>query len=312
MIVLLVRAADQIRTPLERFIYQQHRQAVVILQIASPHNAHGTEISRGRIEQCLDLGFLHRTRRSRNRTIQLRFIQLMIAAHQHHNGARRLLLPGCIELVGHESQRLDLVLRRHSQEFRDVVNRLLSRSMHQQRLPILESRKIRHLVQFRCSLLQVSRVIASIAAHNPVFPGRCAHHEFMRLLPSHRPRVRLHHHVLQPAAVENPAVRVVVLLIARVQAGFVQVKRVGILHHELSHAQQPGFWARFIAKLGLNLIPDLRKLLVAAQFFPRDLGHVLFVRHRQTQFSPLAVFQAEQVVAHHRPAAAAFPQFARM
>ena len=38
----------------------------------------------------------------------------------------------------------------------------------------------------------------------------------------------------------------------------------------------------------------------------------LFVGHAQAQIGALAVFQAKQIVAHHRPAAAGFPKFARM
>ena len=236
----------------------------------------------------------------------------MIAAHQHHDGARRLLLPGCIELVRHQSQRLDLVLRRHSQEFRDVLNRLLSRSMHQQRLPILESRKIRHLVQFRCSLLQVSRVIASIAAHDPVFPGRCAHHEFMGLLASHRPRVRLHHHVLQPATVEDPAVSLVMLFVGNTQSRRIDVKGIRIFHHELPHPQQPRSRPRLIAKFRRNLIPDLRQLLVAPHLLQRDRRHHLFFGHAQAHVRALAVLQPEQVLAHQRPAPRSLPKLPRM
>ena len=75
---------------------------------------------------------------------------------------------------------------------------------------------------------------------------------------------------------------------------------------------KPGLRPRLIAKLGLNLIPDLRQLLVAAQFFARDIGHDLFVRHAQAQIGALAVFQAKHVVAHHRPASAGLPNLARM
>ncbi len=102
------------------------------------------------------------------------------------------------------------------------------------------------------------------------------------------------------------------LLIGNIQAGGVDVERVRIFHHELPHPQQTRFGARFVAEFALNLVPDLGKLLVAAQLFARNLSHGLFVRHAQTQVGALAVFQPEHVVAHHGPASAGLPQFPRM
>ena len=97
---------------------------------------------------------------------------------------------------------------------------------------------------------------------------------------------------------------------AAVKAGLVDVEGVAILHDELAHAQQARFGPRLVAELGLNLVPDLRQLLVAAQFAARDRGHDLFVRHAQAQVGALAVFQAEHVFAHGRPAAALLPRLA--
>ena len=78
---------------------------------------------------------------------------------------------------------------------------------------------------------------------------------------------------------------------------------------KLAHAQQPRFGPRLIAKLCLNLIPDLRKLFVAAQFPARDGRHHFFVRHRQAEIPPEPVFQPEHIVAHDVPAARFLPEF---
>src|SRR6266852_4061179 len=95
-------------------------------------------------------------------------------------------------------------------------------------------------------------------------------------------------------------------------SGVVDVERVRILHDELAHPQQSRLRTRLVAKLRLNLIPDLRKLLVAPQLLARNVGHDLFMRHAQTQVSALAVFQAKHVVAHDRPAPTLLPKIARM
>ena len=74
----------------------------------------------------------------------------------------------------------------------------------------------------------------------------------------------------------------------------------------------PDFGPGFVAKLGLDLIPDLRQLLVTAQFFARDVGHDFFMSHAEAQVGALAVFEPEHVVAHDRPAAAGLPHLTRM
>ena len=76
--------------------------------------------------------------------------------------------------------------------------------------------------------------------------------------------------------------------------------------------QQAGFGPWFIAEFRLDLIPDLRQLLVAAQFAAGDGGHHLFVRHAQTEVASEAVLQAEQVFAHDVPAAGFLPDLGRV
>ena len=152
----------------------------------------------------------------------------------------------------------------------------------------------------------------SFADRHQVFAGIRRHHELVRLAAAHGAGVRLHHQVFQAAAVEDAAVRVVVLVVGDVQPGLVQVEGVGILHEELAHAQQAGLGARLVAKLGLDLVPDLGKLLVAAQLAAGDGGHHLFVRHAQAQVAPEAVLQAEHVVAHDVPAARFLPDLGRV
>ncbi len=99
---------------------------------------------------------------------------------------------------------------------------------------------------------------------------------------------------------------------ALVQPGAVDVERVGVLHGELAHPQQAALGARLVAELGLNLVPDLGKLFVAAQFLARNVGHDLFVGHAQAEVGALAVLEAEHVVAHHAPASAGLPHLARI
>ncbi len=102
------------------------------------------------------------------------------------------------------------------------------------------------------------------------------------------------------------------LVVRDVEAGVVDVDRVGILHEELADAQEAGFGAWLVAELGLDLVPDLGQLLVAAQLAARDDGEDLLVGHAEAEIRALAILQAEHVVAHGGPAAGFLPDFARV
>ena len=73
-----------------------------------------------------------------------------------------------------------------------------------------------------------------------------------------------------PQRSEDAAVDGIVFLVEDVEPGGIDVERVRVLHDELANAQQAGLRARLVAKLGLDLIPDLGKLLVTAHLLARD------------------------------------------
>jgi len=92
----------------------------------------------------------------------------------------------------------------------------------------------------------------------------------------------------------------------RVEAGLRDVERVRVLHRELAHAQHARFGPRLVAELGLDLVPDLRQLLVAAQLAGKRREH-LFVGHAERHVGALAVDEPEHLLAHHLPAPRALP-----
>ena len=97
-----------------------------------------------------------------------------------------------------------------------------------------------------------------------------------------------------------------------VQSRFVDVEGVAVLHEELAYAQQAGFRAGLVAELGLDLIPDLRQLLVGTQLVARDGGHDLFVSHAEGELGAFAIGEAKHVLAHAGPASGLFPKLARV
>ncbi len=165
-----------------------------------------------------------------------------------------------------------------------------------------------HRLQPRDGLFEIGRVAADRAAGDQVLAGFGVDHELLRLRAAHGAGVGFDGDELEAAAGEDGAVDLVVQVEALVEAGGIDVEGVGVLHDELAHAQQARLGARLVAKLGLDLVPDLRQLLVAAQFAAGDGGHDLFVGHAQAELGALAVLEAEHVVAHAGPAAALDPR----
>src|SRR5271167_4145518 len=99
------------------------------------------------------------------------------------------------------------------------------------------------------------------------------------------------------------------LLIADVQPSGIEVKGIRVLHHELTQAQQARFWPWLVAELRLDLVPDLRQLLVAAQLPARDLRYDFLMGHAEAQVTSPAVLETKHAVAHDLPAATGLPQF---
>ncbi len=156
---------------------------------------------------------------------------------------------------------------------------------------------------------EVGGVAASGAGGDEVFTGVGVDHELLRGGAAHGSGVCFYGDEGEAAAGEDAAVGVVVLVVGEIEAGFVDVEGVGVLHDELADAEEAGFGAGLVAEFGLDLVPDLGELLVAAEFFAGDVGHDLFVGHGEAEFSTFAVFEAEHVVAHDGPASAGFPDF---
>jgi len=92
-----------------------------------------------------------------------------------------------------------------------------------------------------------------------------------------------------------------------VQSLGIDVERVRILHRELAHAKHTRLRARLVAVLLLDLVPDLRKLFVTAQFGGQR-GEHLFAGHAEPDIGAFAIRQPEHLFAHRLPASTALPE----
>ena len=114
-------------------------------------------------------------------------------------------------------------------------------------------------------------------------------HELLRGGAAHGSGVRFDGDEAEAAAGKDVAVGLVVLVVAEVEAGVVEIEGVGILHQELTDAEQAGLGTGLVAEFGLDLVPDLGELLVAAELSAGNGGHDLFVGHGEAELSALAV-----------------------
>ena len=151
--------------------------------------------------------------------------------------------------------------------------------------------------------LDVGGVVARRAAHERVLADLDRGEELLARRAAHRPRHRRHDDVRQAEAVERGDVGVTVALVRALEAGVVDVEAVGVLHHELAAAQQPGPRPGLVAVLRLDLVDDERQVLVRrVQVLHEQREHLLVGRREQEVVAP-AVLQPEQVVAVVGPAA---------
>ena len=142
--------------------------------------------------------------------------------------------------------------------------------------------------------LEIGCVVAALARDERVLARAGRRQVVERLVAAHHPRLRLYRVRLEPAALEHPVVRLEVLAKADVEAFVVTVERVGVLHHELAHAEQPSARTRLVAHLRLEVVEDLRQLLVRLQL-ARVERHRLLVRQREDERAAVTVLDLPEL-----------------
>ena len=142
--------------------------------------------------------------------------------------------------------------------------------------------------------LEIGRVVAALARDEHVLARACRREIVDRLVAAHHPRLGLHGIRLEPAALEHPVVRVEVLAKADVETFVVTVERVGVLHHELAHAEQRSARTRLVAHLRLEVVEDLRQLLVRLQLARVERDRLL-VRQREDERAAVAVLDLPEL-----------------
>ena len=150
--------------------------------------------------------------------------------------------------------------------------------------------------------LDVGGVVAQRAAHVGVLADRGPRQELLGLRAAHGAGGGLDDDVLEAEPVEDPDVGVTVPLVGLVEPGVVDVEGVGVLHHELATAQQPGARPRLVAVLVLDLVDRQRQVLVRRVQVLHHQGEHLLVGGPEQVVGTLAVLEPEDAVAVLGPA----------
>ncbi len=245
--------------------------------------ADGTQRPAARAEGGPDLLAGCGPRLARQRVVQLHLAQAVIATHEReHDRSVRLR---------HRHR-----LRGRREVDAEEVGQCLARR-DTRRLDLL--RCVERRGKLGCTRhclrdVAVGRVVAVLAGDEHVLTRARRCEEVDAELAAHDPALGLDVVGLEAAPLEHSLVRVAIRLEAAPQAVLVTVERVRVFHDELAYAEQSPARARLVAVLRLEVVPELRQLLVRLEL-ARVERDGLLVRHRQDEASSGPVLEVEDL-----------------
>ena len=269
MLPVLVRAGDVL---------------AVVQRLVGDHlhvDADGPERASTRPEGCADLVVRSGTECRLEQGLELLGAELVVSAYEREHEA----------VAGHDRERLRGGGLRDPEQVRDVLDRGHARRVDG--LGRIERRRQVGRRRRAARSLGVGEVVAVLAAHQLVLARAGRSEEAERALAAHDPGLRLDEVRLEPTALEDPGVRLLVPAEGRVEPGLVGVERVRVLHDELAEAQEAAARARLVPVLGREVVPDLRQLLVGLDL-AREERHRLLVRPREHERPAAAVVEVEE------------------
>src|SRR3989338_2513628 len=162
---------------------------------------------------------------------------------------------------------------------------------------------------FRTFLYLVScGVITPRTDKDAVFSGFCRRHKFMGNLASHHSGIRLRDQTIQARAREYLQISVIHQTVIILQALFIGVKAIGVLHYELTAADQAETGADLIPELGLDLIKNKRKLFIRINIARGQMGNYLFMGGAQAHLPAPAVNKTDHYFFHQAVPAGGIPE----
>ena len=221
-------------------------------------------------------------------------VDLVVAGHEHDPA---------LAVVGDEGEGLDRLVGGNLEERGDVLDGTAAR-----RVDLLAGSGLAHR-EMGTGLggLDVGGV-AALAVHELGLAGLGKCHELGRDLAADLAGVGLNGSVVDTAALAHAGIGAVHVLVSLLEALVVGMEGVGVLHDELTAAQQAEARARLVAELVLNLVERHGQLLVGAQLVAHEVGESLLVRRAQAELAVVTVGDAHELGAVVVPAARLVPE----
>ena len=160
--------------------------------------------------------------------------------------------------------------------------------------------------------LDVRRIVIAVRECDGILARVGENVKFLRYAAADAAAVRLHGAEFEAHAGKNAGIRVEHGPVALREARLIDVKRVGVLHEELTGAHHAEARANLIAELRLNLVEIDRQLLVAAQLPTRNVGDDFLVRRSVGEFAFVTILEAQQLRSVLAPATRFLPQLGRL
>ena len=158
--------------------------------------------------------------------------------------------------------------------------------------------------------LSIRRKSARLAVDELRLAGIGKRHELDRAVAADLARVGGDGKRTQAAALADPGVGGLLLLVALLQGLLGRAERVGILHDELSPTHEPEAGPQLVAELILDLVERDRELPVALELAANEVGEGLLVGGTERKAAVVAIGEAHELGPVVVPAAALLPELA--
>ena len=129
---------------------------------------------------------------------------------------------------------------------------------------------------------------------------------------AHHANVAGHGDRLKSKPRKDARVGVVVEVVGAIEASLITVGAVGVLHRELAHANESAARAWLVAPLRLEVIHLLWELAPRVDQLAKQVGHYLFVRHRQDHVTATTIVEAAHLWADLVVAPSLAPEVGRV
>ena len=169
-----------------------------------------------------------------------------------------------------------------------------------------------HVQRIGDGLFNIGGILALRAGDDFGFAGCGQGHEFMGVAAANLAAVCFYRLEIQAAARKYTVVSVIHNLIGLMEAFFVNIERIGILHDEFAAAHEAEAGTDFVAVFILHLPKDQGHLLIRTQFVAEKRRNQFFMSRPEAVAVVVAVLQLEHFRPVSAPPARFMPDFGRL